>query len=233
MIQEHYVVSLRGNHFDSILTGGCLVRHDAVALHQAPGYFAVHVVIVHHEDRDIVREKIFLLFSPVHAFLKTIHEVADRICIYDLLREFKRKFRTMAVFALYLQRGSHEVKQAGHDGHAKPGALNVPILLLIQPRKGFKELLHILLSDSYTRIAYRHEHKELVVRHLFPGDHQRHFALFRVLNRVGQQVHDHLADAHVITEQRTGQRTVDLQHKVQSLVSGTLRYGIDQVVDHG
>ena len=200
MIQEYDIVPALLHTLYGLCPGGCLVGDYAVALHELPGHLAVHVIIIHHEYPGVMGVEILLLLTPVGALLKPLREVAYGLGIYDSLLEIEGELRALSVLTLDLERAAHEVQEPCDDGHAQSRALYIPVPGLIQSGEGLEELVPVLVPDADACVLDGYMHEEPRVISLFPGKGERDTPLLRVFDRVGQQVHDHLADADIVTE---------------------------------
>ncbi len=160
-------------------------------------------------------------------------KTADFCTIHDLLPHDKGKGGTLAVGALYVQVGSHELQHAGADREPQPRTLNAAGADDIQPVKRRKEPADFFLLYADACIPHHHLQLHILAIFLSRLHPQGYGTLFRVLCGIGKQVGDNLLETQLVPEESNRQMGVDFQQEEQSLFLQAEFHKIGQICNEG
>ena len=232
MVEEHEVVGLLPYRLYRVLAGEHKVGGYAEQLEQVVGDLEVHREIIdyQHLGADYLRERLcgVLPQARPHALLV----IPDRLGVNYGLFQSEREGAPVAIDALYFQLAAHHFQQAGDYRHTEACTLDSAVLLLFEALERHAELIHILLADSDTGVAYRHIEQHRAVLAAAVLYRELYFALFGVFHGVGEEVHYHLRHAHIVSEQHRRELLIYIGDEGQALCARPLGYRVHEVVYH-
>ena len=142
---------------------------------------------------------------------------SDRLPVPDFLQDDEGKIRTLPVFAPYFQLRSHLHQQPVYDVHAQARSLDVPVAAFFYPLKGPVQPFQVL--RLYADAAVRNPEAEAYVAFVMPlaGDGKLCKALFRVFNRICQDIHGALLYPRLIAGEQVRHGHVDVNEEGKAL----------------
>ena len=175
--------------------------------------------------------EIFFILFPLLHILQHDLVLSERHLVFDLLPDIEGEDRAFAVGALHIELAVHERKEVRDDGHTKARTLYVPVLHHIQPLERLEELIHVFLPDADARIPDFKTDQSLPFASFQFLHIQCDRALAGVLDRVGEEVHDHLVDAGIIAVKLARKMRIHVHAKFQILFARPFRNGVNKVGD--
>ena len=125
-------------------------------------------------------------------------EIPQRRVVGDPLPQVKVEFRPFSVNALHLKTAVHQLQQLERNIHSETGPFDMAVPALLDPPVRLIQLGQILFFDADSRVL-DFKMQNLIIDFAAPADPEPHMSLRRVLNRVRQNIGQHLADAHIVT----------------------------------
>ena len=175
-------------HLQALLARQRLVAPDAHLTQHHLRMVARNGIVVDHQHAQVVRQRELLLDS--------------RICAVGILqRHHHRKGRALSLLALYLDGAIHELHDALGDGHSQSRAPKTARSRRILLAEGVKDLGQELLAHANARVL--HHKAQGGAPHVAHGHLHREgdtTALRRKLDRIPQDVDEHLPELHVVAD---------------------------------
>ena len=125
----------------------------------------------------------------------------------------------------------HHCQQTLYNREAKPGSLNAPVPLLLQPQERFGEFVDVLLPNADSGI--RHADFQFAVFLSVPKQShtQGNGTGSRVFHGVCEQIGDNLPQAHIVAIEGAGNRRVNVQRQFQSLFRRPFGNHVRQIIN--
>ena len=232
MIQKDQIVAGLFHQLNGLKTTVRCIDLNLCLLKKVHKDLQIHGDVIHHQDTGRGSDKLLMVVLLLAGLLIGSGIVPDGLPVHHLLHQIKGKGGTLSVDAFHIQLRTHKEQKALNNGHAKAGALDVPVLLLFNTLKGLEELIHILLADAGTGIGDgdRQDDVALVLK-LSVAENHGDTALAGILYRIGQDVGNALADPHLIAVEHKRNLRIHVHLQLKALGSGTACGHIHKVVN--
>ena len=215
-------------------SGKSCIYPDSGLLKKSLYYSEIHLSIVHNKDICIgSMEKFPVLVCALCHRIDTFSKVSEFFPPADLLKDLKREFRSLAVFALNIKLASHEFKELPCDAHSKTSSLNSAVSLLFYAFIRRKQILHILCFHTYARVFYRKAKLYMRLICFFETNLKSNFTGLSVLDRICKQVQYALPDADLISHEKMRGMFICFYNELEPLFGCSVPYDIDEIIDHG
>ena len=219
---------------DALLAARSRIDENFRAPQQSGDDRDVHGRVVHHENARLGRGETRAVTDALALdALQRLCKVSDALPVRHLLHKREREGRTFSVNAPHLETAPHHLQKLLGNVEAQAGPLDLARLFRIQPVKGGKELLHILLFDAASGIGDGNVQRDLVLRFLVETDGERNRSLLRIFHCVCQYVRDDLLDTHLVADETVRRLGADPHVKCEAALLRPQAYKIHKVVHEG
>ena len=191
------------------------IRQELAHHHQ------VHLVVVHHQHMGTRRlEAVPVLLPLVHLHAGSQGECPQLPLAYDVLLQCDQERGSVHVDAVDADLASHQLHKLLDYAQPQPGALDVPVLLLVHTLECIEYIGDVLLLHPLARVLHGVPDPHPVHAHPLAAHGKGDGAFLRIFHRVVQQIDQHLLDAHLIAAEHAGHGRIHLQPEFQPLFPG-------------